>query len=105
MTDPTSAQARDALRQIDAAASASAVLTTPEEHGKLLAAVKARTDLLRSYIERAERAAADARRYRWLRDVGDATWRPFGLRDGCSAAAADAAIDAALAALPKEGDG
>lgn len=38
----------------------------------------------------------DAARYRWLRDVGDATWRPFGLREGFSAAKADAAIDAAM---------
>lgn len=37
----------------------------------------------------------DAKRYQWLRDVGDATWRPFGIREGYSAAAADAAIDAA----------
>ena len=44
-----------------------------------------------------ERDAADAARYRWLRDVGDATWRPFGIREGYSAAQADAAIDAALA--------
>jgi hypothetical protein len=41
---------------------------------------------------RASAAEADARRYRWLRDVGDATWRPFGLR----AALVDAAIDAAI---------
>lgn len=41
-------------------------------------------------------AQADARRYRWLRDVGDATWRPFALRDGCSAVLVDAAIDAAM---------
>jgi len=40
---------------------------------------------------------ADAARYRWLRDVGDATWRPFGIRAGYSAAQADAAIDAARA--------
>ena len=39
----------------------------------------------------------DSGRYAWLRDVGDATWRPFGLREGYSAAKADAAIDAAMA--------
>ncbi len=44
----------------------------------------------------------DAERYRWLRDIGDATWRPFGVRDGCSAAQADAAIDAAIAEYPSE---
>lgn len=45
----------------------------------------------------------DAGRYRWLRDVGDATWRPFGLRDGCSADLADAAIDQAIdAALSQQ---
>ena len=38
----------------------------------------------------------DATRYRWLRDVGDSTWRPFGLREGYSAEKADAAIDAAI---------
>lgn len=41
---------------------------------------------------------ADAERYRWLRDVGDATWRPFALRAGYSAATADAEIDAAIRA-------
>lgn len=40
----------------------------------------------------------EAARYRWLRDVGDATWRPFGIRAGYSAQEADAAIDAAIAA-------
>jgi len=44
----------------------------------------------------AEAMRADAERYRWLRDVGDATWRPFGIREGYSAKAADAAIDAAM---------
>lgn len=41
-------------------------------------------------------AGKDAKRYRWLRDTGDASWRPFALREGYSAADADAAIDAAL---------
>ncbi len=41
--------------------------------------------------------ARDAARYRWLRDVGDATWRPFGLRAGYSASKANEAIDAAIA--------
>lgn len=47
---------------------------------------------------RAQLAAAkvDAERYRWLRDTGDATWRPFALREGYSAEEADAAIDSAL---------
>lgn len=47
----------------------------------------------------AKRAALekDAARYRWLRDTGDATWRPFGLREGYSAQQADATIDAAIA--------
>lgn len=48
---------------------------------------------LRGQLQEAER---DAVRYRWLRDVGDATWRPFGLRDGCTAALADRAIDEAI---------
>ena len=45
-----------------------------------------------------EEARKDAERYRWLRDTGDATWRPFGIREGCSAAQADAAIDSAIEA-------
>jgi hypothetical protein len=45
--------------------------------------------------------AKDAARYRWLRDVGDATWRPFAIREGYSAAQADDAIDAAMAKEPK----
>jgi len=49
-------------------------------------------------VARVEGLRADAERYRWLRDVGDATWRPFGLRTGYSAATADAAIDAAIRA-------
>jgi len=47
--------------------------------------------------------AKDAERYRWLRDTGDATWRPFGIRAGYSAAAADAAIDAAIASTQEGG--
>lgn len=43
-----------------------------------------------------EALRADAARYRWLRDTGDATWRPFGVREGYSGAQADAAIDAAM---------
>jgi hypothetical protein len=43
-------------------------------------------------------ALKDAERYRWLRDVGDAIWRPFALREGSSPAQADEAIDAAMAA-------
>jgi hypothetical protein len=42
----------------------------------------------------------DAKRYRWLRDTGDATWRPFAVREGYSAKQADAAIDTAM----REGD-
>ena len=42
----------------------------------------------------------DAERYRWLRDTGDATWRPFAVREGYSAKQADAAIDTAM----REGD-
>ena len=40
-------------------------------------------------------AVKDAARYRWLRDVGDATWVPFRIRTGYSAAQVDKAIDAA----------
>lgn len=42
----------------------------------------------------------DAARYRWLRDVGDATWQPFALREGYSAEMADEAIDAAMLKTP-----
>lgn len=42
----------------------------------------------------------DAARYRWLRDVGDATWRPFALREGYSAEMADKAIDEAMLKTP-----
>lgn len=42
------------------------------------------------------KAEQEARRYRWLRDVGDATWKPFALREGCSAQKVDAAIDEAM---------
>lgn len=41
-------------------------------------------------------AKRDAERYRWLRDIGDATWRPFAIRAGYSAGQADAAIDEAM---------
>lgn len=68
-------------------------------------------ETLRAFIEsppsapRAEAVEAkDAQRYRWLRDVGDATWRPFGIREGYSAAQADAAIDAAIAQGADEGE-
>ena len=44
----------------------------------------------------AEKYRKEAKRYQWLRDVGDATWRPFGIRAGYSADMADAAIDAAM---------
>jgi len=42
--------------------------------------------------------AADASRYRWIRDNDDPSWRPFALRAGCSAGEADAQVDAATAA-------
>ena len=44
----------------------------------------------------AEKYRKEAKRYQWLRDVGDATWRPFGIRAGYSADMADAAIDEAM---------
>lgn len=47
-----------------------------------------------------ERLRAEAKRYRWLRDVGDATWRPFSLREGYGADMADQAIDAAILMTP-----
>lgn len=53
-------------------------------------------DFRAGWTAAASSTSKDAARYRWLRDVGDATWRPFGVREGYSAAQADAAIDAAI---------
>lgn len=47
----------------------------------------------------AQEAEKDAARYRWLRDVGDCTWKPLGKRymDSCALPNdVDAAIDAAI---------
>lgn len=49
--------------------------------------------------ERERVLRADAERYRFMRDTDDAMWRPFGLRHGGDEAKADAAVDAARAAL------
>jgi len=45
---------------------------------------------------KAEEFQKEAMRYQWLRDTGDATWQPFGLREGYSAEMTDKAIDAAM---------
>lgn len=66
-----------------------------EENERLRKARIEAEALVMSHEGRIEGLERDAARYRWLRDVGDATWRPFGLREGCSAELADAAIDAA----------
>lgn len=50
----------------------------------------------------AERLRVNADRYEWLRDVGDATWRPFGIRENYSTSQADAAVDQAR--LAQKGD-
>ena len=55
------------------------------------------TIMLRAAIEKMSVMNRDAMRYRWLRDIGDATWRPFGIRAGYSADMADSAIDKAMA--------
>lgn len=59
--------------------------------------------------DRASRGdARDAARYRWLRDNEEATWRPWNLRDGCTGAMADAAVDHAMKfdpALKAQGQG
>lgn len=39
-----------------------------------------------------------AARYRFLRDCGDAAWRPWSLRDGATGEAADARVEAAMEA-------
>lgn len=50
----------------------------------------------------ADQDRRDAARYRWLRDAGDSTWRPFGRRYGYSAAWADAEIDKAMSVAAQE---
>lgn len=57
-------------------------------------------ELVEALCKEIERLQKDAKRYRWLRDVGDATWRPFALREGYSAEMADKAIDAAMLKTP-----
>jgi hypothetical protein len=92
---------------------ANAKAAVDEAHAIELADEKAVVDVLRSELQdrlQKQRAAEaeleevrqDAQRYRWLRDVGDATWRPFGLRHGCSATQADQAIDNAIAKINAE---
>ena len=46
--------------------------------------------------------ARDAKRYRWLRDIGDETWTPFNEREHWNETRADDYIDAKIAAA-KEG--
>jgi hypothetical protein len=47
--------------------------------------------------DRGEKAEAEAKRYRWLRDVGDATWVPMAKRPGVNFThEIDAAIDKAM---------
>ncbi len=64
--------------------------------GALLALIKSGDRAAEDLHDALTEEKKDAARYRWLRDVGDATWRPFALREGYSAAQADAAIDAAM---------
>ena len=67
-------------------------------HEEFLAACDPQTILsLLDRLQAAERDAADARRYRWLRDHGDATWIPLAKRFKASAEL-DAYIDAARGA-------
>ena len=50
------------------------------------------------YKEAMIEAGEDAKaRYHWLRDNESADWRPIALRSGCTASAADALVDAAMA--------
>jgi hypothetical protein len=103
MTDPTAARAREALKYIIDRGFGG--VTSP--------AIDQALGILRSYIERAERAETDARRYRELRECN---WydsplcvvtRPKeSVRPGSdcpSLGRLDAALDAALAAMPTEG--
>jgi hypothetical protein len=106
LPEPTSSQAREALNALEC--------RIPMELARTHGAV------IRSYIERAERAEADARRYKHLRygkartTGGPRTgrievfqWQSRGEGEQLKGEALDAAIDAALAArsaLPKEGE-
>jgi hypothetical protein len=50
-------------------------------------------------IAEIERLRADAMRYRWLRDTGDANWAPMGKRTGVRHShEIDQAIDSAISA-------
>jgi hypothetical protein len=51
--------------------------------------------LIADLLARLRAAEADAERYRWMRDVGDETWRPMAARVAEGAQGIDAAIDAA----------
>lgn len=57
------------------------------------AALVAEVDRLTKELAEAKRGAE---RYRWLRDTGDETWRPFVARTGYSGEQLDYAIDAAM---------
>lgn len=51
--------------------------------------------LLQHLLKCAVADSDDAARYRWLRDVGDESFRPFCERTGYTAKQCDSAIDAA----------
>lgn len=44
-------------------------------------------------------AEANAKRYRWLRDIGDETWKPFIKRGAIVPTEVDAAIDIGLSKI------
>ncbi len=61
--------------------------------------IKNKEEFERDWLEccvTSEKHRKEAMRYRWLRDIGDATWRPFGIRAGYSADMADSEIDDAM---------
>lgn len=62
-----------------------------------------RAALFKLQAENDKLRANDAR-YRFLRDCGDAAWRPFAIRDGLSAEQADAKVDAAIEAAGDAGE-
>lgn len=90
---PTAAEALEALGKI---CSELGGRIEPQESFEARDALVKLFDTLRAFIEG---AGADSERYRWLRDIGDATWASMASRVPEGAAGIDAAIDAARAAM------
>lgn len=79
-------------------------MTTPEQARKMADALSIYKmpnyvrDALRDLARQVEELQADAKRYRWMRDIGDETWVPMGRRPGVRFShEIDQAIDMAIA--------